>query len=248
MDRWFAKLPTGRVVPVRQGFRFATVDFAASTRSSADWTVCAVWCQALTGELVLLDLWRGEEEPELHWDFILPLGARGDAKLYVEASQFGTDLVYAAGREGWALDQVHPDSDKYTRALPAARRVRQGRVFFPAAAHWLDELVEELCEFPNGRHDDQVDVVAYAHRVVSETWLADPGQTGQDTRPDPAPAADPYGQGGGPGGTRGRTPPLLPTRMARAGTWTWTGPRSRPASPPRADRGGEAGALDRRAA
>jgi predicted phage terminase large subunit-like protein len=195
-DRWRVSLPGAPAVDVRHGFRFATVDFAASTRSSADWTVCAVWCQALTGELVLLDLWRGQEKPELHWDFIRPLVERWGAKLFVEASQFGTDLVYAAGREGWALDKVHADTDKYTRAIPAARRFRQGRVFFPAAAPWLDELVEELAEFPNGRHDDQVDVVAYAHRVVSENWLADPGHTEQDATRRAAPATpDPSGVG-----------------------------------------------------
>jgi predicted phage terminase large subunit-like protein len=194
-DPWRVAVP-GRVVDIRHGFRFATVDFASSTRTSADWTVCAVWCQGLTGELILLDLWRGQEKPELHWDYIRPLVERWGAKLYVEPSQWGTDMVYQAGREGWALDKVHPDADKYTRAIPAAKRLRQGRVYFPAAAHWVPELVEELAEFPNGRHDDQVDVVAYASRVVSETWLADPGQTEQDTRP-PAPEdlPDPYRTG-----------------------------------------------------
>lgn len=193
-DPWTVRLP-GRTVQVGQGFRFATVDFAGSERTSADWTVCAVWCQALTGELVLLDLWREQEKPELHWDFIRPLVERWGAKLFIEPSQYGTDAVYQMGRDGWALDQVHPDKDKYTRALPAARRFRQGRVFFPSTAHWLDELTAELAEFPNGRHDDQVDVVAYAHRVVSENWLADPGQTEQDTSPPPVPEQDPTGGG-----------------------------------------------------
>jgi predicted phage terminase large subunit-like protein len=150
----------------------------------------------LTGELILVDLWRGQEKPELHWDFIRPLVERWDAKLFVEASQYGTDLVYAAGREGWALDKLHADKDKYTRAIPAAKRFRQGRVFFPPAATWMPELVEELAEFPSGRHDDQVDVVAYASRVVSENWLPDPGQTEQDTSPPPPDTLpDPSGLG-----------------------------------------------------
>jgi hypothetical protein len=120
-DPWRVALP-GRVVDVRHGFRFATVDFAGSTRTSADYTVCAVWCMSLDGELILLDLWRGQEKPELHWDFIRPVVEKvGRETVSSRPSQWGTDLVYSAGREGWALDKVHPDADKYTRALPAAR-------------------------------------------------------------------------------------------------------------------------------
>jgi predicted phage terminase large subunit-like protein len=183
-------LPNRRV-DVRQGFRFATVDFAASERTSADWTVCAVWCMAASGELVLLDLVRVQERPEGHWDVIRPAVEKWDAKLYVEASQWSTDMVYTAGREGFPLDKVTPDKDKYTRAVPAARRAAlHPGIFLPARATWLGEFVEELAEFPNARHDDQVDVVAYAHRVVSENWLADPGQTEQSTEPAPGPSRE----------------------------------------------------------
>lgn len=175
-DPWSVQLPN-RLVNIRHGFRFATVDLAASKKSSADWTVCAAWCMSSTGELILLDLVRVQVDPAQHWDKIRPLVQRWDMKLYVEASQFGTDLIYTAGREGAALDKLVADTDKYTRAVPAARRIAQGQVWFPADAHWLAELEDELAEFPTGQHDDQVDVVAYAHRVVSAYWLADPGQT-----------------------------------------------------------------------
>jgi phage terminase large subunit-like protein len=35
-------------------------------------------------------------------------------------------------------------------------------VFFPAEAKWLDSFEHELLSFPNGRHDDMVDVLGYA--------------------------------------------------------------------------------------
>jgi len=169
-DPWTVRLPGGREENVRYGWRFATVDLAASTRSSADWTVAAVWSITPTGELLLLDLARARVDPEEHWDLVRGLVERWQAKLFVEASQFGTDLVYTAGREGAALEKLEADTDKYTRAVPAARRIRQGTVFFPAAAAWLPDLVDELLLFPGGAHDDQVDVVAYASRVMSEVW------------------------------------------------------------------------------
>ena len=35
-------------------------------------------------------------------------------------------------------------------------------------AHWLIDLEAELLSFPNGAHDDQVDVVSYA--VYMQSW------------------------------------------------------------------------------
>jgi predicted phage terminase large subunit-like protein len=170
-DPWTVEMPGGRLFDCRTGWRFATVDLAASTKTSADWTVAAVWCVNDIGQLILLDLVRAQADPEQHWDLVRPFVERWDTKLYIEASQWGTDLVYTAGREGAALDRVSADTDKFTRAIPAARKIGQGTVFFPARAHWVPELLDELVEFPNGAHDDQVDVVAYASRVVSEVWF-----------------------------------------------------------------------------
>ena len=35
--------------------------------------------------------------------------------------------------------------------------IEAGRVFLPEDADWLEEFRRELLNFPNGRHDDQVD-------------------------------------------------------------------------------------------
>jgi hypothetical protein len=39
------------------------------------------------------------------------------------------------------------------------------------AAPWVADWVDELVAFPNGSHDDVVDVVAYAARVAAAHWL-----------------------------------------------------------------------------
>ena len=57
-----------------------------------------------------------------------------------------------------------------------------GQVFFRGEAPWLEELEHELLSFPNGRHDDQVDVLAYAALQISnrkkrpslDGWTFDP--------------------------------------------------------------------------
>ena len=158
-----------------QAFRFITCDLAASTRTSADYTVATAWAILPGGEMLVLDRVRDRVEDSGHWDLIAPLRARwlGPYDVtYVETAMFGTTFVYAAGQAGVPLEPLHPDKDKVTRALAAAPLVRQHRVHLPAAAPWLDEWLEEHAEFPNGTHDDQVDTLGYAARVALAHWIA----------------------------------------------------------------------------
>lgn len=190
-DRWHPVV-NGRTEDLSLRFRFVTVDLAASTRTAADWTVAQAWAVGEHGELLLLDQVRVQVDPTGHWDAIRPLvEAWGGPRVYVEASQHGTDLVRDLTAEGWSVEAVEADADKYTRALGAAKAMRQGSLFLPTAAHWLADLEDELAEFPNGAHDDQVDALAYAHRVKVDAWVP----------PAPSPLAraasamaDPWGQ------------------------------------------------------
>ncbi len=54
-----------------------------------------------------------------------------------------------------------------SRALVAAARMEGGQVYLPAHAPWLEEWESELLLFPNGRHDDQVEPLAYAAQEAS---------------------------------------------------------------------------------
>ena len=67
--------------------------------------------------------------------------------------------------------------------MPAAGRVHAGRVWFPAETSgcecgycepdgvWLDEWCDELASFPSGgKHDDQVDTLSYAAKIVTGEW------------------------------------------------------------------------------
>jgi len=164
----------GQVADLRDCTKFATIDLATSTRTSADWTVAAVWAIVPWGDLVLLDRVRTRVPEQGHFEVVTPLRQRwlGPYDVtYVESRMFGTTLTYAAGRAGMPIAELHADTDKFTRALPAADLTRQHRVWWPATADWLDEWCDELAGFPNATHDDQVDVFAYAARVAIANWL-----------------------------------------------------------------------------
>jgi len=54
------------------------------------------------------------------------------------------------------------------RANPLKGRMQLGKVYWPedGAFPWVEICVRELIVFPNGKHDDQVDAVAWAVRMT----------------------------------------------------------------------------------
>jgi len=47
-----------------------------------------------------------------------------------------------------------------------------GRVLLPERAPWVEAFIDEMCSFPNGRHDDQVDSCVLALRKLVNDWNA----------------------------------------------------------------------------
>jgi predicted phage terminase large subunit-like protein len=162
----------GRVVMLDDCWRFATIDLAASKKTSADWTVCSVWAITGDGHLILLDRTRARIEEGAHWEHVKPVTQRWHAiDVFVERGFIGTTLVVDATRAGLRVQPMDVDKDKVTRALPATHRVAAHMVWFPAEVDWLDEWCDELAEFPSGAHDDQVDTLSGAARITSAHWL-----------------------------------------------------------------------------
>jgi predicted phage terminase large subunit-like protein len=65
-------------------------------------------------------------------------------------------------REGLPIRELKAETDKVTRALPAAARMEAGYVYLLRGAPGINDFVDELLSFPNGAHDDQVDTLSYA--------------------------------------------------------------------------------------
>lgn len=153
-------------------WRFVTIDLAATKKTSADWTVASVWAITPNGDLVLLERLRERMEENAHWVLVKPLTTRWKAlDVFVERGFIGTTLVVEATRAGCRVLPMDVETDKLTRALPATHRVRSHSVFFPGGADWLDDWCDELAAFPSGRHDDQVDTLSGAVRIVAAHWV-----------------------------------------------------------------------------
>ena len=59
-------------------------------------------------------------------------------------------------------------TEKCTRARSIQGRLSMGCVFFPRGVAWANDIVSEMLHFPNGTHDDQVDVLSLFGRMLEE--------------------------------------------------------------------------------
>ena len=64
------------------------------------------------------------------------------------------DLKYQDDFRPVAMD---PKEDKATRLMMHTPRIEAGQIILPKSAPWLDDFLTEILQFPQSRHDDQVD-------------------------------------------------------------------------------------------
>ncbi len=75
------------------------------------------------------------------------------------------DLRKDATLRGRSIQAIAVDGDKFTRALAWAALAEEGKVRLVEGT-WIDPFVDEICAFPDGEHDDQVDAVSLAVRML----------------------------------------------------------------------------------
>lgn len=82
------------------------------------------------------------------------------AKLVEDKANGPAVIAELSGRIGGII-AVEPRGSKLARASAVSPYVEAGNVFLPdpAVAPWVGAFVEECAGFPNGAHDDQVDMV-----------------------------------------------------------------------------------------
>lgn len=163
-------LPFADEVP-RQARRVRYWDRAA-TAGGGDFTVGVLLAAHPNGTYTVLDVRRGQWSSARCEDEILA-AAREDGHetaiiMEQEPGAAGKDLIasYVRLLAGWNFRGEPSRGTKEFRADPFAAQCEAGNVRL-ARASWADEFIEELCSFPRGNHDDQVDASSGAF-----AWLA----------------------------------------------------------------------------
>lgn len=155
---------------------FQTCDVAGSLKTSADYFALGTFALTPENDLLVLDMLRtrveGPDQPALltrkfhEWKPVM---------VGVESKNMGLTTYQQLVRLGLPVVELKPNADKYTRALPAAARYSSGNVYHRNGATWRGGLEQELLDFPDGVHDDQVDVISYAVEMQMWNYLGSAG-------------------------------------------------------------------------
>lgn len=153
-------------------------DLAASTKTSADYTTSAAVALDHDGVLYIRDMLRGRWEwPDAKRIMIEAMRAEPSTMNGVEKALHGIAAVQELQRERAVahvtIRGVDVDKDKVTRALPWAARAEAGKVRL-VRGEWIPTFLDEVCAFPLGTHDDQVDTVSGGVMLVPGEPAAPP--------------------------------------------------------------------------
>ena len=145
--------------PSRFDLVVASWDTASTLSETADYSVGTVW-GAKGLDFYLLDLVRGRfEVPELRREVLRLSQAWKADQTIIEDTDIGRAITQDLRRSGeWRAILRRPRFDKEARFLAQSARFESGQVHVPQDAPWLAGWLDELLAFPNGRHDDQVEL------------------------------------------------------------------------------------------
>lgn len=155
-------------------FVYQAWDFAITEKAQSDWTVGVTLLQDEYDNLYVLDVLRfrsgdGNEIIETILDYQQQWGAQllgfEDGQIWKAlASQFKKRCEERKIYPTYEL--LVPLTDKMVRANPLKGRMQMGKVYFAKNASWLPAMQQEMLRFPAGKHDDQVDGLAWAVRLT----------------------------------------------------------------------------------
>lgn len=141
-------------------------------RNDPDWTVGIKLSRTKAGLYIILDVVRIRGTPLQVEELILNTAHRDGNKVIVaipeDPGQAGKSQMSYLTRQlaGFNVVSSRETGSKETRAMPLASQVEAGNVFMKEA-DWSNVLLEEMCCFPWGKKDDQVDALVRGFTMLT---------------------------------------------------------------------------------
>lgn len=147
---------------------YCASDHAVTTEQRSDYTCLLKVGVDRNDHIWLVDLWWQKARTDVVVEAMLTMGsARAPLIWWAEKGHISKSIgpfvrkrMLETGRF-FNLVEVTPAGDKEQRAQSISARMALGMVHIPAGRWWTDRAVNELLAFPNARHDDFVDAMAY---------------------------------------------------------------------------------------
>ena len=155
---------------------YVTVDAAISDRDRADYTVILISGVDENGILHVKNVIRDRFDGRQIVDTLIQVQRLYDPVLVaIEQTQItkalGPFLREAMHNQNTYLNvlELNPHrTDKVMRSRSIQARMKAGAVKFDKSSEWYDTFEDELLKFPRGRHDDQVDAMAYLGLIMDK--------------------------------------------------------------------------------
>jgi predicted phage terminase large subunit-like protein len=138
---------------------FISIDTAFKTGINNDYTAISIWSE--TGNsVVLFDVICKKMEFNDTMSMLRSLFAQYFVhKMLIEDKGSGTSIIQSLHKEfSSKIEAIKPLKSKEVRFLTAISHLENGDVEIHENVH--KEVIEQLLEFPNGKHDDAVDAVS----------------------------------------------------------------------------------------
>ena len=154
-----------------------SADFAFKDTAASDYVAIGVWMRR-GPNAYLLDLVHDR------LDFLASVRALREtaarwpqaALKLVEDKANGTAIIATLSRSIPGIVPEEPKGGKVERANAVLPFIEAGNVWLPSPeiAPWVGDFIEEAAAFPNGKHDDQVDMATQAlRRLLLQPLLTD---------------------------------------------------------------------------
>lgn len=155
--------------------RYGVADLAATAKTESDYTARAIFALTTNNDIIIHDIWHAQAETPT-----VKRVLRGDfdrfnlMQMGIEDAHWGKALLQEFVAEGLPVLPLRPGTqDKIARSSVAEAMMEAEKIFFDESLKDLDGFETELLQFPNGAHDDRVDMVSYCAILVSH--LQKPG-------------------------------------------------------------------------
>lgn len=155
-----------------EGLKWARYwDLAASTKTTADYTASAEVAMSDDGTIYIRNMVRGRWEwPDAKKIMVQTMLTGNGTRHGIEEAMHGLAAVQELRRDptlaNIALKGIRVDKDKVSRALPWAARAEARKVKL-VRGEWNASFLDEVCSFPQGTHDDQVDTVSGGVQMIA---------------------------------------------------------------------------------